>query len=493
MKKHLFLSFLLVLGSTNLFAENHMLILGGGGEGTKTSTLFDTSIEAFGKIASRPGWDVSMAFNGGHANTERLMKQHIPGSVKQYPDFTKESYDKILKDTIAKIKNGEIKKGETIYMFLFTHGAESTPEETTHKVSLTSPKNITNYQNLAGLDVVSVDTLEELMLLAKDKGILVGLTDMSCFGGNSLKLKEKLKLDNVCITSSAGENNPALAGGLAFGERFLKEAAKGGTVEDVFIKTRDNTILGDYPMISTEVGKELQDTTLPLLEPYFSYNDSGFQLSPLTKRALTLANDEALKCQKEDEFAQLVKHIEKLKEDTWSVRFIKQWKLKQLNEALIAYKQMQDNLIAKFENLNVKSLEEKLTFNTELIDPLTNAKSKPLTFTRREFYDFNFDEMRKNIRNKTPSEKSIDDEFRLKRYDELEKFVEKISQGDSSYKKYREATSEVRSLETDQLFSALRVNFFEKDFYNLEYKKMKREMKRNKTLDRNDPCRKIRF
>lgn len=491
-KKIQLMTLLILLSAKNVEAKNHMLIMGGGGEGVKKDTMFDGSIESFGKIANRKGWDVTMAFNGGHEVTEQLIEKHIPKTTKKYPDFSKENFDKILSDTIAKIKNGEIKKGETLYMFMFTHGAQPTPEETSHKIALTTPQKITNYGNLEGLATVSMDKLEELMLLTKEKGILLGLTDMSCFGGNTLKLKEKLQLDNVCITSSSGENTPALAGGLAFGERFLKEAAGGGVVEDVFLRTRNDTILGDYPMISSDIGKELQDKLAGIITPYISSDMTGVMLTGVTNYTMSAAGNAELQCKREDDFKKLIKNIEDLKESVSPIRFVKQYKLKLLIDALKGYKNLQDSFVQRFENLNTEFLNETIEMKTELMNPLS-GKADPIKFKRREYYDLDLDLMKKNILSKKEEERAIDDEYKLKKYDELENFRKKLIEEDPAYKKYKNARAELLKTELDQLSYAMGVTFLEKDFYNLEYRKMKKEMKKLKKLNKEDACRKIEF
>lgn len=483
---------LALLTTSSVEAKNHMLIMGGGGEGDKKATIFDNSIESFGKIAGRKGWDVSMAFNGGHEATEQLMDKHIPSTTKRYPDFTKASFDKILNDTIEKVKKGEIKAGETLYMFMYTHGAESTPDQTSHNIALTATKAITNYTSLEGLDLVSMDKLEELMLLTKEKGILLGITDMSCFGGNTLKLKEKLKLDNVCITSSAGKDTPALASKLSFGERFLKEVAKGGVLEDVFLKTRDNTIIGDYPLISSDVGEELQDRMREIMRPYISADMTGIMLTSVTDYTMKVAGDAGLQCRREQNFETLIKEIEKLKKSVSPIRFIKQKKLEALIEMLKDYKELQDSYVRAFAGLKSEYLNEEVEFTTQLISPITH-KNDSLKYKRREFYDMDLAYMRKQITSKLPEAKSIDDEFRLKRYDEIEIFRNDLISKDPNFEQYKNSKAKVLQTELDQLTNSLAVSFFEKDFYNLEYKRMRKEKKKTKQLNKEDACRKIRF
>lgn len=491
-KKIQLMALLVLLNTKSAEAKNHMLILGGGGEGVKKDTMFDGSIESFGKIANRKGWDVTMAFNGGHEVTEGLIEKHMPETTKKYPDFSKENFDKILSETIEKIKNGEIKKGETLYMFMFTHGAKPTAEETSHKIALTTPQTITNYSNLDGLATVSMDKLEELMLLTKEKGILLGLTDMSCFGGNTLKLKEKLQLDNACITSSSGENTPALAGGLAFGERFLKEAAGGGVIEDVFLRARGNTLLGDYPMISSDIGKEIQDNLAEIITPYISSDMTGVMLTGVTNYTMNAAGSVELQCKREEDFKKLIKNIEDLKNSVSPIRFIKQYKLKLLIDALKSYKSLQDSFVERFQNFNTEFLNEEIEMKTELINPLS-GKVDPIKFKRREYYDLELDMMRKHIQSKKAEEKAIDDEYKLKKYDELEVFRKQLASEDPSYEKYKDARAELLKTELDQLSYAMGVTFLEKDFYNLEYKKMGKEMEKLKNLNKEDACRKIKF
>ena len=101
--------------------------------------------------------------------------------------------------------------------------------------------------------------------------------------------------------------------------------------------------------------------------------------------------------------------------------------------------------------------------------------------------------MRKQITSKLPEAKSIDDEFRLKRYDEIEIFRNDLISKDPNFEQYKNSKAKVLQTELDQLTNSLAVSFFEKDFYNLEYKRMRKEKKKTKQLNKEDACRKIRF
>ena len=77
MKKFLF--FVIIFSSFNLFASptNYISYIGGGGEPTGAKiTQFDLGISNFSNFTKDEGmnYDVTVNFNGGHVDTEIMLK-----------------------------------------------------------------------------------------------------------------------------------------------------------------------------------------------------------------------------------------------------------------------------------------------------------------------------------------------------------------------------------------------------------------------------------
>ena len=73
-----FLMLITLLASIQLvYAENHLLIIGGGGEPEGDTTIFDGDINDLGQNLKNLKWNTEISFNGGHKNTEKIIQEEI--------------------------------------------------------------------------------------------------------------------------------------------------------------------------------------------------------------------------------------------------------------------------------------------------------------------------------------------------------------------------------------------------------------------------------
>ena len=66
--------------------EKHLYILGGGGDPAGDTTIFDTDLKNMSKFANKSDWKTTISFNGGHKNTEKIIKENSesPSALNNY-------------------------------------------------------------------------------------------------------------------------------------------------------------------------------------------------------------------------------------------------------------------------------------------------------------------------------------------------------------------------------------------------------------------------
>jgi hypothetical protein len=238
-------------------AADSILILGGGGEPVKSQTQFDDSLTNLGEFLDKSNkWNQSISFNGGHSVTDEILstKFKTPNNA-----FTAEEYIIQIKALKNKIENS--KEGDQVLLFLDTHGAANNGTELTHSVATNT-------------NLVNLDNLKELTILAKTKKIKLAIIDLSCHSGNTLKL-EQTDNNSTCIISGSSPNNFAFSD---FSNSFTKNMNSGKNLEEVFLAARMEQLSRGIPQINTPAGKLVQEKQL-LIESslYYDLND------PLTK------------------------------------------------------------------------------------------------------------------------------------------------------------------------------------------------------------------
>ncbi len=264
---------LLLVFSTSVFAQSkHIVVMGGGGEPKGDSTIFDGEVKRLGKYFDKnKDWKMEVSFNGGHANTEKILSETLGKYAGGSTHFTENSYELLIADYEAKITSGQIKPGEQLLLYISTHGALQQSKEKTHSIA-TGGGSATDLNNLKGASIVSLDKLQKLSDLAAEKGVKLGIIDSSCHAGSSLALKN----DKTCVITASG---PKHFGYSSFGERFASNMKKGKNLEQVFLETFVNRNETAFPMISSAVGVKLQDDLYSLITPFlYSYDDKHDKL-----------------------------------------------------------------------------------------------------------------------------------------------------------------------------------------------------------------------
>jgi hypothetical protein len=340
-------------------AENHMLILGGGGEPAGKSTMFDNELPLFAKISE--SWKTKISFNGGHEKTEKIIQEKFGQRGIETSSFTEDAFEKNIKALEEKISTGEISPGDQLMVFISTHGAMKNNSEATHQVALAGSA-VTNFSSLQGTKVVSLDKLKKLTELADAKGIKLALIDMSCHSGNTLALANK----STCVISGSGPDHYGYSGsGFTFNHRFMKNMKKGKSLEAAFLDAREDYWDNAFPMISSPVGISINEDLYKPLTPYlFEFEKEGQdKFSPRLKAEAEKGDA----CEMPEEFDALMSVIRQA-EEMKEVSKVARLSGGQANRLRKAYKEYYDFWMEtkkKYADLLIPGLKEKESFCTK--------------------------------------------------------------------------------------------------------------------------------
>ena len=367
-----------LITSQLVYAENHLILMGGGGEPEGEDTIFDSSIFELGNSLNKTNWNYEVLYNGGHEFSEELVEELYPKVKSPTKDFTSENYTKMLKNYKLKIEKNEIKSGDQLMIVISTHGAAKEAGDISHKISVTGGA-ATDLSTLAGSETVNLDDLQEIIQLTNKKGIKLGIIDMSCHSGATLALKDKAP--NTCIITSTGPEHFSFVEEDAFPEMFFRGLKPGLSLEEVFLKARLESSDRAYPMISTNENDNIVNEIYKNITPYLYFaNPAGDKLTPY----LAASSSEARSCEREDELKNLISQIDKL-QSTVNSKFelMNATKLKSLLEE---YKKLQDDLI-----LSSKQFSSPPYSNIESFQP--PGANKITNMTWKEILDIPTDEL----------------------------------------------------------------------------------------------------
>ncbi len=333
----------IIFTSTNSYCLETIL-LGGGGEPKKQSTIFDESLKILASKKEALGLKVHSVFNSGHADTELILSTQLKATNTS---FTSENFDKTIENFVAKIESGEIAEGEKLLIIVDSHGGAKQKNQQTHSIAMVG-SNLTDLSKVEGEHTESMDKLKALSDIALAKGIKLGILDFSCHSGNSLSLANK----NTCVITASGPNHFAFA---SFPSQFYNEMKPGLSLEDVFLNTRKVFTSPSFPMISTSAGLSLNDELYSLFSAYLnttSKDGIADKLSPYISKIATPIGI----CQREDEYQILLKKVQ----DFVAIngKLTSQFgATEDLVEALANYKKYQDDLIQEISPINAKLKE----------------------------------------------------------------------------------------------------------------------------------------
>mgnify|MGYP000738786180 CR=1 FL=1 len=103
----IFLIIVVHLISSRAYAGKHVIIMGGGGAPESSeSTLFDPSVKNIGNFLQNSQWDTQIIFNGGHSQTEAIIKEKF-AKANMADSFSSKNFNSLLDSYEKKISKGQ--------------------------------------------------------------------------------------------------------------------------------------------------------------------------------------------------------------------------------------------------------------------------------------------------------------------------------------------------------------------------------------------------
>lgn len=341
-----------ILLTFNALATDHLIYMGAGGEGKKDSTIFDPSIQNMANyVAKSPELKISVALNGGHSKTEKIIESSFLNAVSK-TSFLASDYKRLIDSYKSKLEKNEITSGDQLLIYIDSHGAENTGPSKSHTIA-TSEGAPTNLDSLTGSTTVDLDELIILKDLAKSKGVKLAILDMSCHSGNTQNLAD----ENTCVISATG---PKHYGYASFSTNFSAAMKKGKTLEDIYLEVRAQDTTPALPMISTQAGEEVTKFLYQRITPFLYYFDAtNDKFTPFLEKG------SPIQCQ---EFIQDLESVEKLLTSTKNILgFKKKHKsidIKVLKRLILKYENSYNELKAEMKMLDTQRLKKVESFKS---------------------------------------------------------------------------------------------------------------------------------
>jgi hypothetical protein len=370
----------LLVANDSYAGERYLLLMGGGGEpAEKASTIFDPGLQGIGGFLSSSSWHSDVRFNGGHSETEGILKNDFKNS-SSVGAFTVDSYNAMINKYKQQLQSGAIHSGDELMVMIDTHGGANEGEKT-HSVCVGQAPSAMNLTTLKGASTVNLDSLQDLKALAEAKGVKLAIVDLSCHSGNTLALAD----DKTCVVSATGPKHFGYSG---FADIFSGQMKPGRSLEDVFLATRGSESgTEDFPMISTPAGKELNDRLYAAATPYLYSSDADANLNKLSPYLEDAAEKN---CSPDQDPTAIAAQIQQLK----SVLNDRSVDTRDLTKLLDAYKKKQDGIVNTLRAWGAPKLNTKESCTVAQKDNGHRTTEYTLDFTWGELIRTDF---QKNI------------------------------------------------------------------------------------------------
>lgn len=390
--------------SLSAHGANYFTLMGGGGEPEGEATIFDEWVNEIKPNQKLKNWHISAAYNGGHSQSEGMLKKDFSKNVKPVT-FSNENYVKTVEQYIERIKNGSIKKGDQVFIQIASHGQKSMSGEISHGIAINENGGKAPWKKTP---FVSLDNLQRLVEIAEQNGVKLAIADFSCYSGGI----QKLKTTNTCLISSTSEEDYGYGGINSFPFKFNNKLRSGKNLEELFLEARYDSYTPEYPMISTEEARLIDEHLYPKLTAFYQeiYNTvpEGFYLP---RNGFDL-NREQFVCRMIDDVVGIQNVLKTWKEIGITTKgFVSDedarvlnFKLKRYNEILLdaffqyyKFKKTLDiaDIILKTElssqaaQTKVFSAEELFFSNYEQMIKKYNKNGKPSAFTKLMIQNYN--------------------------------------------------------------------------------------------------------
>lgn len=474
--------------STTAFSADHLMVIGAGGEGVKSTTIFDDAIKNIGDYVNRtPGLKVDVALNGGHSSTEALINQSFPNASSR-SDFLESDYKRLLATYKLKLENNEMVAGDQLMIYVDSHGAQKENQYKTHRIA-TSGGRAANLNTLSGASVVDLDQLEVIKQLAKEKGVKLAIIDGSCHSGNTLALAD----DNTCVISSTGPNHYGYG---TFSQNFSAALTKGKNLEEVFLETRAIDDTPGLPMISTQMGQEVDALIYDKITPYlYHFDNENDKLTPFLQKN----SSEYQQCIADKNFASLIKTINSLEDLNtssqkvlWWTKNVKEVDLSRLKDLLGSYKTSLDLVKSKTKELEAERLDTIESFDVKAaVGPYRTSWKKDYTWRELITTDFNSlkSKLQERIDGETDQSSLVVLKSNMSLYTQGQAKKEELLRTHPDLVGIPAKEEEIKKLITSNYWTSRDMALEERKLYSALYK----NSQKNQTVKKPNPCRDFRI
>lgn len=220
-------------------SKDHLVYFGGGSSNQEADSMFDSSFK-----------DWLQYSKGRFGDREFYYRRKLPDSLpentgKDVRPISAQAFNNKIKSLVNDITNGKIRSGEKLLLVLDTHGG------------IDSGK----YRVTTDEDTAAVD-LQDLIKVAEQKHVKLGIVGDTCYSGQLLKYSSS----SACIITLTKPDRVGWKNDSDMFSFYLKNSAGHTNLEDAYLTSRVGTVAISQPMISTEVGKQV-DQILNLLKP----------------------------------------------------------------------------------------------------------------------------------------------------------------------------------------------------------------------------------
>lgn len=251
----------LILPVSPVFATKHLVYFGGGNSAVESDAMFDQGLKDMMEYADKASW-----------KSEFYFRKSVPKEMSAHKDriktFTPETFQKRIEGIKADIRQGRIKAGEQLMLYLDSHGILD--EKGNYLISVDRQR-------------VETESLKGLIQLAEEKNIKLGIVGMTCYSGSLLRFKTA----NTCIVTIAPPDKVGFSDDSFYLSKNTLLQANKTNLEDVYLRSRRHG--NDYyspaqPMISTEAGIMADQALAPLKSGiYDAYDLSREQRQPVCR------------------------------------------------------------------------------------------------------------------------------------------------------------------------------------------------------------------
>lgn len=233
---------LILIISCNAIGKTNIVYFGGGDSDVKSDEMFDDSLKGIIAYSKK-----------NPVKTDLFYRSKLPADVQKTDSesikkFNQKNFDNKIEQLKSDIQNGKYSPSDQLLVYIDTHGNYDKEND-----------KYTIYADDAEIDPKK---LKELVQLAHQKNIKLGLVAQTCYSENLIDFEST----NVCVISASKKDR---VGFYLDGYNLIRNIEKSNgnsNLEEIFLKSRfesKNDFSPAQPVISTAVGKYVDGILQP--------------------------------------------------------------------------------------------------------------------------------------------------------------------------------------------------------------------------------------